>query len=158
MVLMYDDIYSGSSAPSSSHPCHISSQATADYSLRPQPHQPFYFRIMDQSEAATSLSPLALAREDAIANASPTSRLPIASLSPGARSSAGESGAISLALAGRWQQRPPGRSRPPPAPLSPPAGRYRLTIGCIGTSLIASMTYYLRAIGHITFSIYTYGQ
>jgi hypothetical protein len=80
---------------------------------------------MDQSEATTSLSPLALAREDAIANTSPTSRLPIASLSPGARSSAGESGAISPTLAGRWQQRPPGRSRPPPAPLSPPAGRYR---------------------------------
>jgi hypothetical protein len=58
---------------------------------------------VDQSEAATSLSPLALAREDAIANASPRSRLPIASLSPGARSSAGESGAISPALAGRWQ-------------------------------------------------------
>jgi hypothetical protein len=37
-------------------------------------------------------------------------------------------------------------------------GAIALTMGCIGTSLIASMTYYLRAIGHITFSIYTYGQ
>lgn len=101
---------------------------------------------MNQSKVAISLSPLALAHEDAIAN-TPTSCLPIASFSPRgalqcrppvclsppsrpeAPSSAGESRAISPALAGRWQQRPADRSRPPLAMLSPSAGRYHAHCG-----------------------------
>jgi hypothetical protein len=73
---------------------------------------------MDQSEAATPLSPLNLAHVSPL----PTRHPSFARLSPGrpgARSNAGESGAISPAFAGRWQGRPLAHSRLAPGSLSP---------------------------------------
>jgi hypothetical protein len=43
---------------------YYSVQTTAGYSLKSQPHHLLYFIIVGKSEADTSLSPLALARED----------------------------------------------------------------------------------------------
>jgi hypothetical protein len=72
---------------------------------------PIRSRHVDQSDRATRH--VALAR----ALAPPVPRLPLASLSPrsrpGGRSSAGESEAISPALAGRQRHRPAPASRPP---------------------------------------------
>jgi hypothetical protein len=62
-------------------------------------------RHVDQSDRATSLSP-ALSPRQCLASLSPASR-------PGGRSSAGESEAISPALAGRQRHRPAPASRPP---------------------------------------------
>jgi hypothetical protein len=74
---------------------------------------PIRSRHVDQSDRATSLSPALSLR----ALAPPVPRLPLASLSPasrpGERSSAGESEAISPALAGRQRHRPAPASRLP---------------------------------------------
>jgi hypothetical protein len=74
---------------------------------------PIRSRHVDQSDRATSLSPALSPR----ALAPPVRRLPLASLSPASRpgghSSAGESEAISPALAGRQRHRPASPSRPP---------------------------------------------
>lgn len=78
--------------------------------------------------ATISLSPLALAHEDAIAQLLCAYRLLLAR----GRLSAGESRAILPALAGRWQQRP-GRSRPPSSPAA------RLLLGAI-TLTVVSLT------------------
>jgi hypothetical protein len=66
---------------------------------------PIRSRYVDQSDRATSLSP-ALSPRQCLASLSPPSR-------PGGRSNAGESEAISPALAGRQRHRPAPASRPP---------------------------------------------
>jgi hypothetical protein len=83
---------------------------------------------MDQSRRATALSPASLSPRQCVAPLSPPSR-------PDARANAGESEAISPAVAGRECRRPLSPSRLPIASRGAVEGPSRLPSSPIGTSL-----------------------